>query len=213
MERPELPPELQRVCYCPDCARPLVVAPTLDPWILCLACDAGHRYFVEPDVDRRMSATAAAAKFAELDAADLNATALFWLTDARARAILNMQVAQMLRAVLEQRAPERTATATYCPVCATALVEGTVSVSPKTGLVCSAKHEWFLLLRSLSAITGVKEAFVLHPEWSRQGMVNLVHAWLEDEGYPQLRGDLPESVRAVLLNSVFANAPVSRPSP
>ena len=211
MNRPELPPELQRVCWCPACARELSTAPSIDPWVLCLACPARHRFFVELEVGGRASASAADAAFPELARAEHDEVALFWLSDPRARAILNMQVAQILRAVLEKRAPEQTTDARYCPICATALNEGAVSVKPHVGLLCSTKHEWLRFLRSLSNVTGVKQAFVLHAELSRQGIVNLVHAWLDDEG--DLRSNLPPSVRAVLVASEFAREPVHLPAP
>lgn len=212
MDRPELPPELQMSCHCPACAEPLATAHSVDPWVLCLSCPSGHRFFIEPTVSARASATAASAHFPELDNAEVGMVAAFWLTDARARSVLNQQVAQMLRAIVEERAPEHTPTTSYCPICAAALLEGGISIVERIGLACSARHEWVRLMHGLSAVSA-QQSFVLYPEMSRQAMINLVHAWLEGTGELPFSGNLPDSVRAVLLASEFAKAPVIRPSP
>lgn len=210
VERVVLPEELQRECWCPTCARALLVAPTVDPWALCLACLSGHRFFVEVVVDRRASETASGATFPELDDAELDAVALFWLSDPRARAILNSQLAQLLRAILEKRPPETTADATHCPLCASTLELSGLSSGLSTVLVCASKHEWLFAVRALSNSRGIKEAFLLQPEYSRQAIVNLVHDWLKEE--PLFAGHVHESVRRVLLASEFAREDVRRPA-
>ncbi len=104
--------------HCPACGQPLHVAPCADPRAICLACTQDHRYFVQPEGPLvQESATAAAAEFSELNGKPLAEVASFWLSDPRARSILNEQLAELLRTILDGRTAEAEHDPSYCPIC------------------------------------------------------------------------------------------------
>lgn len=176
--------------------------PCIDPWALGLSCDAGHRWFVEPHVDARDSAKAAAARFPELDALAPADVASFWLGEPRARTILNEQVAQLLRTILEGTAPEHVAPAAFCALCASRLAPAEVPGTGLHGLSCDGGHVWMEARLGLHNVQSLGEELVLRPELSLQATTNLVRWWATPN--PRLDSNMHESIRRVLASSKYA---------
>lgn len=201
MLRPPLPPELRDERWCPACARPLDESTSLDPWALCLACSAGHRFFVDP-LHVEESAHAAAAVFGDLVGLDHDAVARFWLGDPRARPLLHPQLAEILRAIVEKRTAPTQLRAVHCLVCKAVMTEAPVTPRKSQGLRCANGHEWLLMSGALSNVTGIREAIIFSPECCRRALTSSTKGWLQ--GHPRLDPHLHESVRAVLRESEFS---------
>jgi hypothetical protein len=199
-----LPPELSRSCRCPTCGGSLGVIRSVDPWAVCFACTAGHRFSIEPDVASSDSAQAAAAQFPELDGESSSSVARFWITDPRARGMLNAQLAQLLRAVLDDRAASTRLAFTYCPLCGEALCEAD---ERRCEVVrCSNQHVWQRGPRVLLS-DGIGEPFMLWAEYEFAAISRLVALWLQSDD--ARHSNVHESVRRALLESRFASSDTS----
>src|SRR5262245_35090349 len=143
MHAATLPAELSGKCYCPSCSGELSRAKTVDPWAICLACPSGHRFFVMPEGPLAVeTADAASAHFPELDAQEPAQVAAFWLSNTRARSILNEQLAELLRTILEDRSPSDSLRFSFCPICCAELAEYEQPDIWVRGLRCIHSHAW-----------------------------------------------------------------------
>lgn len=187
---------------CPSCRAGLTRAPCADPLATCLACPAGHRVFVVPEAPPA-SATARAHEtpFPELDGEPPQAVAAFWLSNPAARAMLNAQLAELLRAILDDRRVPAAAAFSYCPLCGESLSEYAQPDAWVAGLRCANAHSWWSRGGRLWGIAGGSR-LDLHAEASDSTVARLVAGWLERR--PDLEAQLHESVRRVLTNSRFA---------
>ena len=190
--------------HCPACGQPLHVAPCADPRAICLACTQDHRYFVQPEGPLvQESATAAAAEFSELNGKPLAEVASFWLSDPRARSILNEQLAELLRTILDGRTAEAEHDPSYCPICRRPLSDDKPPDDWVWALRCSRGHKWNYrngapgLCGSRSAVGGdVPAETELHEEMTKATALQLVKGWLN--GNRLLAPNLHESIARVL---------------
>jgi hypothetical protein len=182
---------------CPSCGAALAQSETVDPYAICLACPTGHRFFVMPEGPLAIAtATAAAAHFPGLERRNRKQVAEFWLSDPSARRLLNQQLAELLRTILEARSRDEALRFHYCPVCGGELSEYDQPDIWVRGLRCSQNHSWAERGGRLGSLS---IGLALHAEPSAAVVRQLVSGWLK--GNPQLDSNLHESVRRVLASS------------
>jgi hypothetical protein len=170
---------------------------------VCLACPAGHRFFVMPEGPLAVeTAKAASAQFPELEHLRPEQVAAFWLSDSVARSILNEQLAELLRVILEARSRSNSLHFSYCPICGGGLSEYVQPDIWVRGLRCSQGHSWAERGGRLGCALG-STRFGLCAEPSESVVRQLVSCWLK--GNPQLDTNLHRSVRQVLAAYIFAS--------
>ena len=198
MRPASLPEELLAECYCPECGGDLAPAKTVDPWAICLSCQAGHRFFVMPEPPHYgEGAEASSAQFPQLKGKGPEAVATFWLTDPAARSMLNEQLAELLRVILEASSVSASLSFSYCPFCGGALTEYEQPDIWVRGLRCPSNHSWAERGGRLSCLLR-GFAYRIHTELSDKVARQAVSAWLG--GNPHLDPNLHESVRWVLAD-------------
>ena len=185
--------------HCVACAKALRLTACVDPFAVCLACDAGHRYFVWPESPLASQASSAAsARFEQTEHQSSAAIAKFWLSNPDARSLLNEQLAELLRIFLEQPRVAHELPFSYCPLCAAALAEYEQPDIWVRGLQCHNGHTW--AVRGGHIGGGASgSAIVLHSEPPDSTVAQLLRAWLK--GNPYLDPQLHQSVRTVLASS------------
>jgi hypothetical protein len=192
--------ELRTELHCPSCADDLVSCTSADPWAICLACNRDHRFFIMPPGPlAAFTATAAGITLPEIDGLSTAAIASSWLSDPRAREVLNEQLALLLRTIIEPRKILEEPDFSFCPICGAPLgeCERPFDIYMK-GLRCQSDHRWALRGgRLFSAMESVK--LELQGEYSDAVASQLIAAWLKRN--PHLEPNLHDSVRKVLLSS------------
>jgi hypothetical protein len=186
---------------CPACRGALATAPCADPLAKCLSCSAGHRFFLAPESQAADTARAPSLRFPHLDGQPPRTVAAFWLSDPSARSALNEQLAELLRAILEDRRVAAAPEFSYCPLCGEALSEHEQSDVWMVSLRCPNAHDWDSRGGRLFGVVGGSR-FTLHAEAPDSTIARLVAGWLG--GNPHLEPQLNESVRQVLKGSRFA---------
>lgn len=180
----------------------MVPTTTVDPFAICLKCINGHRFFVTPagPLYDPKSAKPASAQFPELEGKSPEQVAIFWLSDPVARSILNPQLAELLRTILEARSIDVSFRFMYCPICASK-VSGNVGNDAWVDEVhCADGHRWGERSGDLSHnLEGTW--FRMHAERTDDVVRTLVSGWLTDRRV--LKPYLHRSVRHVLEESVF----------
>ena len=167
-----------------------------DPFSMSLACQGGHRLFLMPQgPSATESARAATANYPELENLDTAQVAEFWLADPTARTLLNQQLAELLRGILEGHFPPAPLTLAFCPICATKLVPSGGGDGWTQGLRCSRDHRWEHRGSQITYVRGTR-AFTLITEPSEGVAHQLASGWLE--GNPAMDTNLHLSVRRVL---------------
>jgi hypothetical protein len=178
------------------------IADSIDPWAVVFECSAGHRFSIEAQTASRDSSKAADASFPELEGGSPKSVAYFWLTDPRARSILNAQLAQLLRAVVDDRVANARLEVTRCPICSGQLDD--VADAPTHRVACPDRHEW---RRHSSEISrdghGEAEPYALWAEHDRTAIGRLIARWLQRD--PALTSNLHESVERSLRDCRFAD--------
>ena len=201
MHAASVPEQLRSRCYCPSCGGELTCAETADPLAICLACPSDHRFFVMPEGPLAVeTAKAASAHFPELEHQEPEQVAAFWLSDSVARSILNEQLAELLRVILEARSTSNSLPLSYCPICGGGLSEYEQPDIWVRGLRCSHGHSWAERGGRLGSVLG-STGFALRAEPSESVVRQLVSGWLK--GNPHLDTNLHRSVRQVLAASIF----------
>ena len=196
MRRATLPDDLLAGCRCPECAGALAPGESADPWALCLRCESGHRYFVMPESpSHRQAAEAVSARFPELEGKNPADIAAFWLKEPSARRLLNEQLAELLRFILESAAGDPGLSFRYCPFCGGALARYEQPDVWVNGLRCDNGHEWAERGGRLSCVLR-RFGYVFHADLDESVARTLALGWTRDN--PTLASDLPESVRRVL---------------
>jgi len=193
--------QLRAELYCPSCGDGLVLCKSADPWAICLICSCDHRFFIMPPGPlAAFTATAAGIAVPEIGGLSTPAAiASFWLSDPRARGVLNEQLALLLRAIIESRKILDEPHFSFCPVCGVTLEEydWPFDVYMK-GLRCQSDHRWALRGGRLhSAMETVR--LELQAEYSDAVVSQLIAAWLKRDTH--LEPNLHDSVRQVLLRS------------
>jgi len=192
--------ELRAELHCPSCGNDLVQRKSADPWAICLVCNTDHRFFIMPlSPLAAFTATAASITLPEIGGLSAPAIAAFWLSDQRARWVLNEQLALLLRAIIESRRILEEPHFSFCPICGAALeeYERPLDLYMK-GLRCQSDHRWALRGgRLFSAMETVK--LELQAEYSDAVVSQLIASWLKRD--PCLEPNLHDSVRQVLLSS------------
>ena len=196
------PEQLGASSFCPSCGNQFDLDECADPLSTCLICANGHRFFIMPSCSLAAdTAKAKVAKFPEISDLPPAGVASFWLSDSRARSILNQQLAQLLRAFLESRRVLDEALFSFCPRCKRDLVEEEAGDIWIQALRCGNGHLWALRGgRFYSVMENTR--LELHAENSDMVVGRLIAAWLK--GDPGLETNLHESVRRVLLSSPLA---------
>jgi hypothetical protein len=199
MHPAQLPEQLRTECYCPSCGDHLVLGKCADPWAVCLASEDGHRFFILPEPPFAPdSAAAASLSFPEINGRSPEATAHFWLSEPAARSILNRQLAEILRAILEARHVLDEPRFSFCPVCGGALTNYEQPDIWVKGLRCMRGHSWALRGGRLFSMIG-GERIELRAEDPDAVVTQLITTWLK--GGPYLEPNLHESVRRILTSS------------
>lgn len=181
---------------CPACAESLSRATCADPRAACLSCQNGHRYFVPPASSLAdQTASAAAAQFPALRGKSSEEIAAFWLSDPRARSLLNEQLAELLCTILDARTAEAETPSSYCPICARPMAEYEQPDAWVRGLRCSRGHTWALRGGRLGG-GDAQAQVVLRAELTNSVALGLVRGWLNEN--PYLSPQLHESVAGVL---------------
>ena len=196
---------------CATCAAGLSWTESADPATGCLSCPSGHRYY-RPGRPAPSEATAQASRL-ELDTlagASPERVARFWLSDTRARAHLNSQLAELLRVFLEQRCAESDFRLKYCPSCGSQLSGYEQPDIWVAGLRCPNGHDWAERGRRLwTTIDGILVEIEAEP--SSSVVASLVTAWLS--GNPHLESNLHVSVRRVLESLIRQHSTDVLPDP
>jgi hypothetical protein len=200
MNAAKFPDQLRAEIHCPSCGDHLVQRKSADPWAICLICNRDHRFFIMPQSPlAAFTATAAGITFPEIDGLSTPAIASFWLSDARARSVLNDQLALLLRAIVESRSILDEPDFSFCLICGEVLeeYERPLDLYMK-GLRCQSGHRWALRGgRLISAMETVELG--LQAEYSDAVVSQLIAAWLRRD--PHLEPNLHDSLRQVLLRS------------
>jgi hypothetical protein len=181
---------------CPTCGDALAASPCADHLALCLSCSAGHRFFVIPESPPAVETpTAASMQLPRLSGKSPEVVAAFWLSDDEARSLLNEQLAELLRAIIENRRVPNEPSFSRCPLCGDALCEYEQPDIWVQGLRCSNSHSWASRGSRLYGIAGGTR-FTLHAELSDMTVAQLIAGWLQ--GNRALDSQLHDSVRRVL---------------
>jgi hypothetical protein len=199
MHPARIPEQLRAKCYCPSCGYPLVPVKCSDPWAICLVCQGNHRFFILPQTPLAVdTAGAASASFPEITGLSLEAIASFWLSDPRARALLNEQLAELLRVGLEARSVLAGPRFSFCPTCGETLEKDDQPLEYYLrGLRCQKGHAWTLRGNCFFSTDG-SMSLELHAEHSDAVVSQLIASWLK--GDPYLESNLHESIRRVLIS-------------
>lgn len=196
-----LPSELSQKRYCPTCGSASSIANSIDTWAVFLECPAGHRFSIEPRTPSSESRKAARASFPELEGSSPKSVARFWLTEPRARSILNAQLAQLLRAVVDDRSARVCLALQYCPLCAGVLDD--VPHAPSSEVACSNRHGWRRYSWQLARDgQSCEDPYVLWAEHDRVAIGRLIAMWLQRD--PATAHNLHESVERALRDSQVA---------
>jgi hypothetical protein len=127
----------------------------------------------------------------------------FWLSDPKARGVLNSQLAEILRTILEPTSLAEPASALHCPLCSGNLFEYEQDDIWVRGLKCPAEHCWSQRGGRLAAILASGH-FTLHSEIPESSIDSLLQWWLK--GDPHLESNLHESVRSVIQHEIRSRA-------
>ena len=204
MKKAEMPQSIEPHCYCPDCGDVLVEISCEDPLTICLSCKSDHRFFIMPkaipvtldqykDIGLKLSAINVPSSNNSIES-----VASFWLLQTEHRDLLNSQLAEMLRAILDRtrhnrkiREPLRFR---WCPVCKSELLEFKQMDVWVQGLKCSNEHTFYLRGGRLGGSISDAE-LVLTAELTDSILRNLIRGWLKPN--PHLAPQLPVSIRKV----------------
>jgi len=186
--------------HCPSCGDHLVSSQCADPWAICLACERDHRFFIMPPGPLAAStATASGISFPELSSLSPPSIASFWLSAPRARWVLNEQLAQLLRSIVESRRVSDEPHFSFCPICGDTLAEfDWLFDCYHQGLHCRSGHRWAARGGCFSSAMETVR-LELHAEYSDAVVRQLIAAWLKRD--PHLEPNLHDSIRQVLLSS------------
>ncbi len=197
-----LPTKLMTECFCASCGEKVTPTPTVDPFAICLECVKGHRFFVMPEgpLYNPKSAKPASAQFPEVEGRSREQIAIFWLSDPVARGILNQQLAELLRTILEPRSIDMSFRFAYCPLCASRVSGNVGNDAWVDEIHCLDGHRWGERSGNLSH--NFEGTWVrMQAERTDDVVRGLVTAWLTDRRV--LKPYLHHTVRRVLEGSVF----------
>ena len=199
MHPANIPEQLRARCYCPCCGDQLALGVSADPWAICLVCPRGHRFFIMPQTPLAVdTARAAGTSFPELSSLSPPAIASFWLSDPQARSVLNEQLAQLLRAIVESRSVADEPRLSLCPTCGNTFGDCEQPDIYVQGLRCTNGHFWSLRGGQLTSLIQDK-CLTLQTECADATVSQLIGAWLD--GDPHLEPNLHNSIRHVLMSS------------
>ena len=199
MNPAEIPEKLRVECHCPSCGRKLDRGHCADPWVICLVCQNGHRFFILPKAPNAAdSAKAASLRLPEISDMSPQAIASFWLSEPTARSVLNEQLAELLRSILEARSACDEPVFAFCPICGANLADFDQPDIWVRGLRCTTGHNWFERGGSLFCVTS-GERLELQAEENDATISQLIAGWLKPR--PNFESNLHDSVRRVLTSS------------
>ena len=182
--------------YCHACGEILGGSKCADPFARCLACVNHHRFYILPQSPTMASsATAATLTIPGHLNYDARTMAEFWLSDAHSRSVLNPQLAEILRMILENTKVEEELPVAFCPTCGKKLSQYEQSDAWVIGYRCSSNHRWASRGSRLHSEENRLLCTIEHdPPYST--LTFLVDSWLGDN--PALKTQLHKSVRHVL---------------
>ena len=193
--------------HCPSCGKPLTLNQCSDSRAICLVCTNDHRFYVLPDAPLAAeSAKAGLMQLPQLKSAPPEAIASYWLSDPAARFILNEQLADLLRTILDAHVAPCDPEFSFCPFCGLAFAEFEQPDIWVRGLACSDGHVFSTRGNKLATTVDGKR-LTFHSEHSFAAMKALITGWLKPD--PRLEAQLHESIRFVLLSSRFCRPDVS----
>jgi hypothetical protein len=203
MKKAEMPQPVESHCYCPDCGDVLAEISCEDPLTLCLACKSDHRFFIMPkaiqvtlDQYKDIGIELSAIKVPASSCNSIDSVASFWLLQTEHRDLLNSQLAEMLRAILDRTHHNRKIREPlhfrWCPICKSKLSEFEQMDVWVQGLKCSHEHTFYLRCGWLAG-SGIE--LVLTAELTDSILNNLIKGWLKPS--PYLDPLLPLSIRQV----------------
>ena len=143
----------------------------------------------------RVSEQASHLKLSHLNGMSPEEVARFWLSDTNARLHLNDQLAEMLRAFLENRASTPEFRPTHCPTCGDLLETYEQPDIWVSGLRCAQVHAWAARGTHLGGmVDGGQVTFDAEP--SNAVLRAVAAGWLKHN--PQLEPQFHHSLRPVL---------------
>lgn len=131
--------------------------------------------------------------------------ARFWLSDAAARSLLNEQLAQLLRTLLEPENEVAEPLFLHCPLCAGPLSEAEWDEVWLRRLRCPRGHCWASRGGQLRGIDN-QHHISLHSGLSASAVRQLITYWLKPDRY--LEPQLHESLRELLSQWLAAGGAV-----
>ena len=171
-----------------------------DPYAIDLVCRKGHHFFIMPEPPLALeSAKAASFSFPESERRSSEAIISCWLSNPAARAMLDEQLAMILRSIAQGRRVSGESQFSFCPLCGGELSEYEQENIYVQGLKCPSGHNWSLRgVYFCAATAGTKVG--LHAEHCDSALCDLISTWLKAE--PLLDRQLHETVRRVLSEYV-----------
>lgn len=206
MKKAEMPQPIESHCYCPDCGDVLAEISCEDPLTICLSCKSDHRFFIMPktipftlDQTKTYGIKLSAIKIPASSNNSIESVASFWLLQTEHRDLLNSQLAEMLRTILDRTRHNRKIRKPlhfrWCPICKSKLSEFKQMDVWVQGLKCSHEHTFYL---RGGLLTGSGVELVLTAELTDSILNNLIKGWLKPN--PYLDPLLPLSIRQVFVN-------------
>lgn len=194
--------QLSTEIHCPSCGDHLIPGTCADPFAICLVCNHDHRFFIMPPAPlAAITATVAGMSFPELSSLSTSSIASFWLSDPRARWVLNDQLAQLLRAIVESRRVLDEPHVSFCPICGETLAGYDWPFDCyHQGLGRQNGHRWALRGSRFSSAMETL-SLELHAEYTDAVVSQLIAAWLKRDA--RLEQNLHDSIRKVLLSSAL----------
>jgi hypothetical protein len=147
----------------------------------------------------QQSASASALDRPELDRLADEEVARFWLSVSQARALLNNQLAALLRTILDGRTATGQLPWNFCPLCALALSRYEQPDCWVEGLRCQNGHEW--TQRGGQLWGGTDHCLMFAAEFPATTVPQLIRGWLSNSVYaPQLHESVARVFRGWLRN-------------
>lgn len=187
--------------HCPACGKTMDAIPTADPFAVCLSCSSQHRFFILPDPPGAAESACAATLTVPVSSETAPfAVAEYWLSNPIARSVLNSQLAEILRSLVDGWRLASELEVERCPHCAGILRALQPTDNWVSRAECQSGHEWFM--RGGRIWEEREPHLELKSELSVALLDRLIIAWLTD---PRLEPEnqVHASIRSALQQFAF----------
>lgn len=192
---------MKRIKYCPTCGLELTSYPLLDIYLLGFSCPNNHYFFKTCQEVKSIESLKAKKMQPPASKGENNFDVIeYWLTDKKARAVLNNQIAVLLRRIHEIYKDDRhiiydSPVFILCPVCAKTLEAFDQPDMWVQGKRCNNAHEFYERGGTIH-FSFQGERNNLSQEMSDKTLSSLVDGWLKDNR--SLEDQLHVEVRKIL---------------